>query len=113
LWTTPVADIGRIVHEVITPTEVVRVMPEVPPATLYEVLVVVQFEAVADTSKLIKAVQHLRALPRCRAVSAPEHSGRKLVNRTIKPSAVASVTDPVAWPVSGGHDHIVAGDIDG
>jgi hypothetical protein len=91
----PVPNVGGVVHEVSASAEVVRVVLEMPPAAVNELLVVIQSEAVADTGELVQAVEHLRALPGCRAISTPQHAGRKFVDRTREPLAVAVVAGPI------------------
>ena len=107
-WSVSVTGVGDVIHEVATPTEEVRVVLEVPSAAVDELFVVIQSEAIADTGELVQAVQHLRALPGCRAISTPQHSGRKLMNRTHEPLAVAVVADPVIRLLDGWHSPIVA-----
>src|SRR5581483_12437725 len=87
----PVTDVGDVISEVAAPTEEVRVVLEVPSAAVDELFVVIQSEAIADTGELVQAVQHLRALPGCCAISTPQHSGRKFMNRAREPLAVAVV----------------------
>ena len=92
----PITDVGDVINEVATPTEVVRVVLEVPPAAVDELFVVIQSEAVADTGELVQAVQHLRALLGCRAIHTPQHTGRKFMNRIREPVAAAVVSVPIS-----------------
>ena len=55
-WPASVTDVGGVIHEVATPTEVVGVVLEVPSAAVDERLVVIQSEAAAETGELIQAV---------------------------------------------------------
>ncbi|MER7588452.1 hypothetical protein ABTW72_13045 [Micromonospora sp. NPDC127501] len=78
-----------------TAAEEVRVVIEVPPAGLDELGVVIEPEASTDTCELVQAVQHLGALGRCRAIGTPQHTGRQLVDRTVKPLAITNIAGPV------------------
>jgi hypothetical protein len=77
------------------------VVVEVPPTAFDEFGVVIQSEAIADTRKLIQAVQHLRALRGARAGGAPQHAGRKFMNRGDEPVAVTPVPGAIVGLLTG------------
>lgn len=97
-----VTNVGGVIHEVATSAEVVRVVLEVPPAAVDELFVVIEPEAVTDTGELVQTVQHFRALLWCRAIRAPQHTGRKLMNRIVEPPPVAAVAVPIIIPLLDG-----------
>jgi hypothetical protein len=99
----PVADVGGVVLEVATPTEEVPVVLEVPPAAIDEPDVVIQPDAVTDAGEPIQAVQHLRALRSRRAVNAPQHAGRKFMNRGREPLTAAAIASTIFELLVGRH----------
>src|ERR1700753_2248502 len=107
-WSVSVTDVGGVIGEVPPSAEVMRIVLEVPPAAVDELLVAIQPEAIADFGELVQAVQHLRALSGCRTVVAPQHAARKLMNRIREPPAVAIVADPIIRLTDGRHNLIVA-----
>jgi hypothetical protein len=103
-----VADIGGVIGGVAPPAEVMRIMLEVPPAAVDELVVVIKPEALADLGKLVQVVQHLRALSGCRAVVTPQHADRKLMNRILEQQTATIVADPIIRVPDWRHSPIVA-----
>jgi len=104
-----VADVGLVVHEVPTPTEVIRIVVKMPPAGFDKLIVVIQTEAGADPGELLQAVQHLPALPGRGAIGAPEDAGRQLMKRVLQPSAEADVLFSITSQCNGSHGSLSLG----
>jgi hypothetical protein len=83
---------------VTTTAEVVRIVVEVPPASLDVPGVVIEAKPSANLRERIQVAQHLDALGGRRRIGTPQHTAREFVDRVVDPMASATVGGATLFP---------------